>query len=168
MKRMVGGQFRRSKKEDWIRDFVRLDCVQSLYDPNTFMVKCQKGTQRYLTKQGIPFVHSDTYKRGADEEYRLYYERLEQKRWECFSITIMSWNGPLSCWNLLSVDMAAPGYTREEAEQEFGSSDYRVTSLWNSDNRDNILRNIDIDYDTSYCEILYQNGGLGENFFMFL
>lgn len=61
-----------------------------------------------------------------------------------------------------------PGYTREEAEQEFGSSDYRVTSLWNSDNRDNILRNIDIDYDTSYCEILYQNGGSGENFFMFL
>lgn len=91
---MVGGQFRRSKKEDWIRDFVRLDCVPSLYGPDTFMVKCQKGAQRYLTKQGIPFVHSDTYKRGADEEYRLYYERLEQKRWECFSITIMSWNGP--------------------------------------------------------------------------
>lgn len=68
------------KKRIGFGDFVRLDCVPSLYGPDTFMVKCQKGAQRYLTKQGIPFVHSDTYKRGADEEYRLYYERLEQKR----------------------------------------------------------------------------------------
>lgn len=39
-----------------------------------------------------------------------------------------------------------PGYSREEAEEQFGSSDYQVTSLWNHPNRENILRHIDINY----------------------
>lgn len=40
-----------------------------------------------------------------------------------------------------------PGLTKEEAEKQFGSSDYRVTSLWNNPDRDRILCNIVIDYD---------------------
>lgn len=45
-----------------------------------------------------------------------------------------------------------PGYTREEAEREFGSSDYRITSLLENPERDEILMHIDIDYETVAAE----------------
>ncbi len=37
-----------------------------------------------------------------------------------------------------------PGYTREEAKKEFGSADYKVTSIFDNPNRDKILESIDI------------------------
>lgn len=40
-----------------------------------------------------------------------------------------------------------PGYTREEAEKEFGSSDYKVTSILQNPNRDQIIESIDISSD---------------------
>lgn len=42
-----------------------------------------------------------------------------------------------------------PGYTREEAEREFGSADYKVTSLQDNSERQKIITDIDIssDYD---------------------
>lgn len=41
-----------------------------------------------------------------------------------------------------------PGYTREEAEKEFGSADYKATSLLESAYRDEVLEAIQIDYFT--------------------
>lgn len=40
-----------------------------------------------------------------------------------------------------------PGYTREEAEKEFGSSDYKVTSILENPDRDKIIVSIDISSD---------------------
>lgn len=40
-----------------------------------------------------------------------------------------------------------PGYTREEAEKEFGSADYKVTSIWENPDRDKIIESIDISSD---------------------
>lgn len=40
-----------------------------------------------------------------------------------------------------------PGYTREEAEKEFGSSDYKVTSILENPNKDKIIESIDISSD---------------------
>ena len=40
-----------------------------------------------------------------------------------------------------------PGYTREEAEREFGSSDYKVTSILENPDKDKIIENIDISSD---------------------
>ncbi len=40
-----------------------------------------------------------------------------------------------------------PGYTREEAEKEFGSADYKVTSILDNPNRDKIIESIDISSD---------------------
>lgn len=37
-----------------------------------------------------------------------------------------------------------PGYTREEAEKEFGSAEYKVTSVLDNPNRDKIVESIDI------------------------
>lgn len=47
-----------------------------------------------------------------------------------------------------------PGYTREEAEKEFGSSDYKVTSILENPNREKIIDSIDISSDY---------GWMGEN-----
>jgi len=194
-------------------DFSRLNCAHSLYGPNTFMSKCQDGAERYLTKMEIAFQHSDIYAKGADEEYRLYHERLAQKHraaqaekqkqdnqrqrsleellnhkvsindlrqlgirtlptgakdseimkllieWteflanseytEAFEM-FQSYNHEVE-WTPELLESAVygygcPGYSKEEAEKQFGSSDYRVTSLWNNSNRDNILRKIAINY----------------------
>ena len=38
-----------------------------------------------------------------------------------------------------------PGYTREEAEREFGRADYKITSLRSSPYREQILQSIDIE-----------------------
>ena len=40
-----------------------------------------------------------------------------------------------------------PGYTREEAEKEFGSSDYKVTSVFENPDREKIIDSIDISSD---------------------
>lgn len=40
-----------------------------------------------------------------------------------------------------------PGYTREEAEREFGSSDYKVTSILENADKDKIIESIDISSD---------------------
>lgn len=40
-----------------------------------------------------------------------------------------------------------PGYTREEAEREFGSSDYKVTSILENPDKDKIIESIDISFD---------------------
>lgn len=40
-----------------------------------------------------------------------------------------------------------PGYTREEAEREFGSADYKVTSLQDSPDKQQIIMDIDISSD---------------------
>ena len=40
-----------------------------------------------------------------------------------------------------------PGYTREEAEREFGSSDYKVTSILENPDKDKIIESIDISSD---------------------
>ena len=40
-----------------------------------------------------------------------------------------------------------PGYTREEAEKEFGSSDYKVTSILENPDKDKIIESIDISSD---------------------
>ena len=40
-----------------------------------------------------------------------------------------------------------PGYTREEAEREFGSSDYKVTSILENLDKDKIIESIDISSD---------------------
>lgn len=40
-----------------------------------------------------------------------------------------------------------PGYTREEAEREFGSADYKVTSLQDSPDKQKIITDIDISSD---------------------
>lgn len=40
-----------------------------------------------------------------------------------------------------------PGYTREEAEREFGSADYKVTSLQDSPDKQQIITDIDISSD---------------------
>lgn len=40
-----------------------------------------------------------------------------------------------------------PGYTREEAEKEFGSSDYKVTSILENPDREIIIDSIDISSD---------------------
>lgn len=37
-----------------------------------------------------------------------------------------------------------PGYTKEEAEKEFGSADYKVTSIFNNPDCDKIIESIDI------------------------
>lgn len=40
-----------------------------------------------------------------------------------------------------------PGYTREEAEKEFGVADYKVTSILENPDRDKIIDSIDISSD---------------------
>ncbi len=40
-----------------------------------------------------------------------------------------------------------PGYTREEAEKEFGSADYKITSVLDNPDRDRIVAGIDISSD---------------------
>ena len=40
-----------------------------------------------------------------------------------------------------------PGYTREEAEREFGSSDYKITSILENADKDKIIESIDISSD---------------------
>ena len=40
-----------------------------------------------------------------------------------------------------------PSYTREEAEREFGSSDYKVTSILENPDKDKIIESIDISSD---------------------
>lgn len=40
-----------------------------------------------------------------------------------------------------------PGYTREEAERKFGSSDYKVTSILENPDKDKIIESIDISSD---------------------
>ena len=40
-----------------------------------------------------------------------------------------------------------PGYTREEAEREFGSSDYKVTSILENPDKDKIIESINISSD---------------------
>lgn len=40
-----------------------------------------------------------------------------------------------------------PSYTREEAEREFGSSDYKVTSILENPDKDKIVESIDISFD---------------------
>lgn len=40
-----------------------------------------------------------------------------------------------------------PGYTREEAEREFGSSDYKVTSILDNPDKNKIIESIDISSD---------------------
>ena len=40
-----------------------------------------------------------------------------------------------------------PGYTREEAEKEFGSSDYKVTSILKNPDKEEIIDSIDISSD---------------------
>lgn len=40
-----------------------------------------------------------------------------------------------------------PGLTREEAEKEFGSADYKVTSIFENPDKDKIIESIDISSD---------------------
>ena len=40
-----------------------------------------------------------------------------------------------------------PGYTRKEAEREFGSADYKVTSILENPDKDKIIESIDISSD---------------------
>jgi len=40
-----------------------------------------------------------------------------------------------------------PGYTREEAEKEFGSADYKITSIFDHPDCDKIIESIDISFD---------------------
>lgn len=40
-----------------------------------------------------------------------------------------------------------PGYTREDAEREFGSSDYKVTSILENPDKDKIIESINISSD---------------------
>lgn len=58
-------------------DYSRLNCAPSSYGPNTFMLKCQSGAERYLTKMGVSFHTSDIYSAGAEEEHRLYHKKIE-------------------------------------------------------------------------------------------
>ncbi len=193
-------------------DFRYLDRVPGRYGSYSYMVKCQQGAERYLTKAEIPFCHSDIYSRRADEECRLYNEELEQKRiaeqeeeqkrqemkrreieklsschilvggkstgirtlplgaenaeiikllieWtellakekyrEAFEM-FQHYNHELD-WTPELLESAVygygcPGYTREEAEREFGSSDYKITSLLENPEKDEILMQIDIEY----------------------
>lgn len=59
-----------------------------------------------------------------------------------------------------------PGYSREEAEREFGSADYKITSLLENPHKDKIIAAMDIDFFTltkeqaercSLSETDYQN-----------
>ncbi len=43
-----------------------------------------------------------------------------------------------------------PSYTREEAEEKFGFSDYKVTSILENPNKDKIIDSIDISSDYSW------------------
>lgn len=43
-----------------------------------------------------------------------------------------------------------PGHTKEEAEKEFGSADYKVTSVLDNPNRDEIIESIDISSDYTW------------------
>lgn len=43
-----------------------------------------------------------------------------------------------------------PGYTREEAEKEFGSADYKVTSILENPDKDKIINSIDISSDYAW------------------
>lgn len=44
-----------------------------------------------------------------------------------------------------------PGYTREEAEKEFGSADYKVTSIFDNPDCDKIIESIDISSDYKWA-----------------
>lgn len=44
-----------------------------------------------------------------------------------------------------------PGYTREEAEKEFGSADYKVTSILENPDKDKIINSIDISSDYAWA-----------------
>ncbi len=57
------------------------------------------------------------------------------------------WTGRQRCWNPRFYTYGCPGYTREEAEQEFGSADYKVTSLLDNPDKDEIITGIDISSD---------------------
>lgn len=199
-------------------DFSRLNCAPSLYGPDTFMVKCQKGAEQYLAKMQISFCHSDVYSKGAEKEYKLYHENLEQRfriqqeekqrlyrqrereRRELLDYKIPAGNrtksglrtlpasaGELEIIKLLiewteflaqekykeALDMflldehneshwtpellesaiytyGCPGYTREQAEEEFGSADYKVTSVLENPDKDKIIAGIDISSDYSW------------------
>lgn len=192
-------------------DFSRLNCAPCSYGLDTYMVKCQQGAERYLTKMKISFHHSDIYTKGANEEYRLYHENLERKhrtvqeeiqkryeqrereRKELIDYKIPAHDMNKSDLRILSIHAndleiiklliqwteflageryaealsmfqhyndalnwtpellesavygyGCPGYTREEAEKQFGASDFKITSLLQNSDRNKIITNIDI------------------------
>lgn len=196
-------------------DFTFLNCVPSSFGPDTYMVKCQKGAERYLKKRAVAFRHCTLYEEGADRERKLYYEELEQRRkqeeeesrrqyeqrkrvrqvllayripeehmakpglrtlpadagdveliellieWteflaqeryqEALELFLTDENAELK-WTPKLLESAVygygcPGYTREEAAEEFGSADYKVTSLLDCPDKEEIITGIDISSD---------------------
>lgn len=79
-------------------------------------------------------------------------ELLAQEKYkEAFEMFLVDENSELD-WTPELLESAVygygcPGYTREEAEKEFGSSDYKVTSVLDNPNRDEIIESIDISSD---------------------
>ncbi len=76
-------------------------------------------------------------------------ELLAQEKYkEAFEMFMIDENNELD-WTPELLESAVygygcPGYTREEAEKEFGSADYKVTSISDHPNRDKIIDSIDI------------------------
>ena len=203
------------KKRIGSGDYLFLDCVSSAYGLDTYMAKCQRGAERYLTKKAIPFQHATRYEEGAERERKLYAEKLEQQRkmeqeerqreyeqrkrrrsvlleyqipeanklksglrtlpadadelelikllieWteylaqekykEEFELFLLDENNELD-WTPALLESAVytygcPGYTREEAEREFGSADYKVTSILDNPDKEEIIAGMDISSD---------------------
>lgn len=90
---------------------------------------------------------------ASKEEIRelviVWNELLAQEKYkEAFEMFLVAENNELD-WTPELLESAVygygcPGYTREEAEKEFGSSDYKVTSILQNPDRDKIIDSIDI------------------------
>ena len=82
-------------------------------------------------------------------------ELLAQEKYkEAFEMFLVAENFELE-WTPELLESAVysygcPGYTREEAEKEFGSSDYKVTSILDNPDRDEIIDSIDISSDFAW------------------
>lgn len=92
---------------------------------------------------------------GKDEIKKLvieWNELLAQEKYkEALEMFLVDENSELD-WTPELLESAVygygcPGYTREEAEKEFGSADYKVTSVLDNPNRDEIIESIDISSD---------------------
>lgn len=83
-------------------------------------------------------------------------ERLAEEKYEEAFKMFQAYNHSLE-WTPELLESAVftygcPGFTREEAEKEFGTSDYKVTSLLEDAEKDDIIKEIDIEYETLTLE----------------